>query len=142
MGYDMEIVVLKKKSLEEIQKVLPDYSFREMYTDFLFSRLYQDEYEVPENEEGRWITSTNINIFRDFFDQKLGNDEAIIINEDTYNKMVAWLEEKLKSKTLHDLACNEDFDKNKLEEMIKIYRQMKEEKINYETEFVVHQHDW
>lgn len=145
MGYDMEMVVLKKKSLKEMKKILPDYTFRDMYSSFLFSRLYPDKYEVPEDEEGRWVTWANRNIFYDFFEPKLENDEAVIINEDTYNKMVSWLEEKLKNKTLYDIAINEDndeYDEYEFGEIIRIYRQMKKEKINYETEFVVYQHDW
>lgn len=145
MGYDMDMAVLKKKSLEEMKKILPDYTFRDMYSDFLFTRLYPDKYEVSEDEKGRWITWANRNIFYDFFQPKLENDAAIIINEDTYSKMVDWLEEKLKNKTLYDIAINEDddeCDEYELGEMIRVYKQMKKEKINYETEFVVYQHDW
>lgn len=142
MGYDMDMAVLKRKSLEEAQKILPNYTFRDMYSSFLFSRLYPDKYEVPEDEKGRWITWSNRNIFRDFFEPKLENDEAVIINEDTYNKMVDWLEEKLKNKTLYDCACDEEYDEYELGEIIRIYRQMKKESIDYETEFVVYQHDW
>ena len=142
MGYDMDMVVLKRKSLEEAQKLFPKYTFRDMYSSFLFSRLYPDEYEIPEDEQGRRITWANRNIFRDFFEPKLENDEAVIINEVTYNKMVDWLEKKLKSKTLYDCACNKEYDDYKVAEMIRVYRQMKEEKIDYVTEFIVYQHDW
>lgn len=142
MGYDMSIGVLKHKSLVEVQKLFPTYTFKELYSDFLFCKLYPDEYKISEDEKGRWITWSNRNIFRDFFEPKLENDEAIIINEATYNKMVDWLEEKLKNKTLYDCACDKDCDEYELGEIIRIYRQMKEEKIDYETEFVVYQHDW
>lgn len=142
MGYDMDMAVLKRKSLEDIQKVLPNYTFKDMYSSFLFSRLYPDEYEVPEDEKGRWITWSNRDIFKDFFEPKLENDEAIIIDKDTYNKMVDWLEEKLKSKTLYDCACDKEYNGYDVEEMIRVYRQMKKENVDYETEFIVYQHDW
>lgn len=142
MGYDMSLVVLKKKSLEEAQKVFPEFTFKEIYSCFLFSRLQPDEYEFPEDEEGRCVTWANKNIFKDFFEPRLKNDEAIIISEDMYNKMITWLEGKLKSKTLYDWTSDEECDGNEIAEMIRIYRQMKKENIDYETEFVVYQHDW
>lgn len=142
MGYDMSIAVFKKKSLNEAQKLFPKYTFKDLYSDLLFRRLRPDIYDIPEDEKGRWITWANRNIFRDFFEPKLENDEAVIINEVTYNKMVDWLEKKLKSKTLYDCACNKEYDDYKVAEMIRVYRQMKEEKIDYVTEFIVYQHDW
>lgn len=142
MGYDMEMVVLKKKSLEEMKKLLPGCTFKDLYKDFLFTRLYPDLYEFSEDEKGRVITFSSKNIFRDFFEPKLENDEAIIIDEETYNRMLCWLEEKLKSKTLYDYTYDENCDYLEFETMIRVYKQMKAEKIVYETEFVVYQHDW
>lgn len=142
MGYDMEMIVLKKKSLKEAQKIFTDYTFKDMYLNFLFSRLYPDEYRIPKDEKGRYITGTDINIFKDFFKPKLENDEVIIIDEVIYNKMISWLEEKLKSKTLYDCVFDETLNIYELKEIIRVYRQMKEEDIDYETEFVVYQHNW
>ena len=56
--------------------------------------------------------------------------------------MLCWLEEKLKSKTLYDYTYDENCDYLEFETMIRVYKQMKAEKIVYETEFVVYQHDW
>ena len=64
------------------------------------------------------------------------------IDEETYNRMLCWLEEKLKSKTLYDYTYDENCDYLEFETMIRVYKQMKAEKIVYETEFVVYQHDW
>ncbi len=142
MGYDMEIVVLKKKTLEEAKRMLPDYTFGDMYSNFLFSRLYPDEYEFPKDEEGRIIVDTYINIFRDFFRPELKNDEAIIIDKDVYCKMIVWLEERLKSKTLFDFVCADGGDVCKFKEMMVVYKQMKMASIDFVTEFVVYRHDW
>ena len=142
MGYDMDMAVLKRKSLEEAQKFFPTYTFKELYSNLLFAKLYPDEYEISEDEKGRWITWSNRNIFQDFFEPKLENDEVIIVDEDTYNKMVDWLEEKLKNKTLYDCACDKEYDEYEAETMIRVYRQMKKENVNYDTEFIVYQHDW
>lgn len=142
MGYDMEIVVLKKKTLEEAKRMFPDHIFGDMYSIFLFSRLYPDEYAFPEDEEGRVIVDTNLNIFRDFFEPELKNDEAIIVDKDVYCKMIVWLEEKLKSKTLFDFACAEECDACEFREIISVYKKMKSANIDFMTEFIVYRHDW
>ena len=142
MGYDMKIVVLKKKTLNYVREMFPNYTFSEMYSSFLIDYLYPEEYIIPEDEVGREIVWSNKDIFSDFFERKLKNDEAIVIDEDTYTKMIDWLEDKMKSKTLYDLAIDEKNNMCELEEMIRAYRNMKTEKIDYETEFVVYSHDW
>lgn len=142
MGYDMKIVVLKKKTLEEAKRMLPDYTFSDIYSNFLFSRLYPDEYEFAEDEEGRIISDACTNIFKGFFDPELKNDEAIIIDEDKYYEMIAWLEKELSSKTLLDLVCTDGGNVFMLKEMMDVYKQMKVMRINFSTEFVVYCHDW
>ena len=140
--YDMEIAVLKKKTLEETKRMLPDYTFSEMYSIFLFSRLYPDEYEFPEDEEGRFITYSSYNIFGDYFEPAFENGMAIIIDKDIYSEMMVWLEDKLKSVTLLDFACNQGCDIYEFQEMINVYKNMRwsKDKIDFATEFVVFQH--
>lgn len=42
VGYDADIVVFKKKTLQNIQEVLPDYSFKDLYSNYLFTRMYPE----------------------------------------------------------------------------------------------------
>jgi len=142
MGYDMDMVVLKKKTLKQIEELIPKHSFRFLYSEFLFPNLYPEDYEIPEDEIGRFITWSNWNVFRDFFNIPLENDAVIIIEENTYKKMCDWLKEKLKSKTLYDLACDEKYDEYETAQLIRIYKQMTKEQIDFETEFIVYQHNW
>jgi hypothetical protein len=142
MSYDMNLVILKNKTLNNIRKEFPDYTFSEMYSSFLVDYLYPDDYIIPEDEVGREIVWANRDIFCNFFEGKLKNDEAIIIDEDTYAKMFNWLESEMKSKTLYDIAIDETGNLCEIEELIRAYRQMKKEKIDFETEFVVYHHDW
>lgn len=142
MGYDMKIAVLQKKTLEEAKRMFPDCAFSDIYSNFLFSRLYPNEYEFAEDEEGRIISDACTNIFKGFFDPELKNDEAIIIDEDKYYEMIAWLEKELSSKTLLDLACTDGGNVFMFKEMMDVYKQMKSMSINFSTEFVVYCHDW
>ena len=142
MGCDMNLVVLKKKTLNNISKEFPDYTFSEMYSSFLIDFLYPDDYIIPEDEVGREIVWSNRDILDNFFESKLGNDEAIIIDEDTYTKMFNWIENKMKNMTLYDVAIDESDNLCEIEEMIRVYRQMRKETIDFETEFVVYHHDW
>ena len=67
MGYDMNLVVLKNKTLNNIRKEFPDYTFSEMYSSFLVDYLYPDDYIIPEDEIGREIVWANRDIFCNFF---------------------------------------------------------------------------
>ena len=145
MSYDMELVVLKKKSLENAQKIWKEYTLSELYSNFLFTRLHLEEYEISEDEKGRWIYSCQMRIFDEFFEKEIGrdieNDEVFIINKDTYNKMCQWLENKLKTTTFFDVK--DDVDKEyRLSNLTEAYNYMIKEKIDFEKEFVLFQHDW
>lgn len=142
MSYDMNIVVLKNKTLNNIRKEFPDYTFSEMYSSFLVDYLYPDDYIIPEDEVGREIVWANRDIFCNFFEGKLNNDEAIIIDEDTYTRMFNWLEGEMKSKTLYDIAIDEAANLCEVEDLIRVYKQMRNKKIDFGTEFVVYHHDW
>lgn len=93
MGYDADIVVFKKRTLENIQKIFPEFTFHELYTDYLFTRIDPKAYDVPEDEKATWIFSPSVNIFYDFFEfqDRLENGEARIIEKDTYlHFIIGW----------------------------------------------------
>lgn len=68
VGYDARIVAFKKKTLQNIQETLPDYSFGDLYSNYLFTRIYPEEYDFPEDEKAKWISSPCRDLFNDFFD--------------------------------------------------------------------------
>ena len=67
MGYDMSLNVFKKKTLEKAKKTFPNWSFKELYNNVIFTRLYPEEYNVPWGGGGDVITYSNKNIFHEFY---------------------------------------------------------------------------
>ena len=141
MGYDSDIVAFKKKTLEDIKEVFPDYSFRCLYSSYLFTRIHADEYDFSEDEKATWIFSPHRDIFNEFFKGDFDNGEARIIDKETYFKFYEWLEDKLKSTTLYDLV-ETGIDKQYFDSLINTYENMRDKSVDFETEFVVFQHDW
>ena len=121
MGYDSDIIAFKKKTLKNIQEILPDYSFRDLYSNYLFTRIYPDEYNFPEDEKAKWISSPSSDIFNEFFDGKFENEEARVIDKETYYKFYHWLEDKLKSITLYNLVDN-DIDEQYISSLVDTYK--------------------
>lgn len=141
MGYDSDIIAFKKKTLKNIQEILPDYSFRDLYSNYLFTRIYPDEYNFPEYEKAKWISSPSSDIFNEFFDGKFENEEARVIDKETYYKFYHWLEDKLKSITLYNLVDN-DIDEQYISSLVDTYKNMRDKPVDFNTEFVVFEHDW
>ena len=97
---------------------------------------------LPICEEARYILSESYRILDDFFKEKgvkVENDEAILISKKTYEDLVIWVEEKLKSTTLFDLAWKDEFE---ILTYVTVYQNLKREKIDFDTEFVLFIHDW
>ena len=133
MGYDMQLCIFKKKTLDYIKQELKSeqYEFSEIYSEVLFCWLYPNDYKIPTDEIGKYICYEITNIFEEFFKPKIENGQAIIIDESTYNKMLKWLENKLKAKNKIDMYP-----------YIRVYKNMKNTNIDFKTEFVVFEHDW
>ena len=143
MGYDMQLSIFKKKTLEWIEKELEHekYTFSDIFSECLYAWLYPEEYEIPKGEEGRYICSENINIFKDFLGGKVENCEAIIIDKETYHSMFNWLENKLKAMSLLDFVDDPEAE-YLIYPYIRVYRNMRDANINFDEEFVVFEHDW
>ena len=145
MGYDMSITVFKKKILEKLINELNNneqrYRFSDIYSNCLFAYLLPEEYDIPKDEEGRYICSGSHNIFKDFFTNHIENDDAFIISKSTYFQMVQWLEDKLKSIRIYDLLDGK-YNENEIESLMRVYKSMKEENVNFKEEFVVYEHNW
>ena len=141
MGYDMNLSVFKKKTLERLQEELPKCSLSDLYSNCLFAWIYPEEYEISKDEEARCICSLNKNVFDGFFDKPIANNKAIIIDEDTYYKMYKWIENKLKTITAYDFISNPNYE-YEVPVWIAAYKNMVKEKIDFNTETVIFQHDW
>ena len=141
MGYDADIVAFKKQTLQNIQEVLPDYSFRDLYSNYLFTRMYPEEYDFPEDEKAKWISSPCRDIFSEFFDDDFENEEARIIDKETYYKFYYWLENKLRRTTLYNLV-DSGMDERYISSLVDTYKNMRDTSVDFNTEFVIFQHDW
>lgn len=139
MGYEMRMMVLNKRDLHERQKNNSDYTFKDLYIDVL--KLERNPYD-NEDIKYRDIFESSRDIFCDFFSPKILPYETVLIDKNTYFKMIFWMEEILKSKTLYQFTCEENNDLYKMQEMINIYKKMKKEIVDFENEFVIFTHDW
>ncbi|MEQ2497455.1 MULTISPECIES: hypothetical protein [Lachnospiraceae] len=142
MGYDMELISIRKKKLEEIQDIIEDYTYKDMFVDFLFIS-YESNTAMAE-EYGKWILSESRNLFKDFFIEnkiKIENGEKFIIKEEIYDKMIQWLKNKLEKTNLLDIA-ETDSALYEFEILITAYRSMISANIDFEEELLVFEHDW
>lgn len=139
MGYDMGMAVFKKKNLEEIQKIMPNYTFKDMYNDFSINIETIEDIFPIKGCFGKWVFESNKNIFYNFFEPKLNDEETIIINKDTYWNIINWLEDQLKNHTIYDCIFNKEYDWCEYKEMGRIYENMKNVIINFDEEFVIFQ---
>ena len=141
MGYDSDIIAFKKKSLENRKEVFPDSSFEDLYSGYLVDLIYPNTCDVSEDEKARWISSPRRGIFNEFFSGNFGNGEVKIIDEDTYLRFYNWIETKLKNTTLYDFIENEK-EEGYIDSLLCTYKNMRDKKIDFETEFVIFEHDW
>lgn len=139
----MRIVALKKKVLEKYQRIYPNCTYKDLFLSFTIK--YSGDYNNPDFKEmGRYIASSVDDVFEYFFEPKLEHGEILIIDKDTYNKMIDWLEENLKSMTLYDWAFDEAYYYTYPMDMIEVYRNMIKEReiIDSETEFIIYSNKW
>lgn len=148
MGYNAEMVAFKKKELEEIQKYVPEYTYDDMFIEYLSINMYTaSKNNSAENDvdiTANWIYSPNKDVFSDFFTSKnieFNNGDSVVINEDIYNDFYVWIKNILSSLTLLDVT-NRKGEKAYFDTLINTYKSMRDKPIDFETEFVVFQHDW
>ena len=103
--------------------------------------MYPDEYDFPEDEKAKWISSPCRDIFSEFFDDDFKNEKARIIDKETYRNFYYWLEDKLQGITLYNLV-DSDMDEQYISSLVNTYKNMRDKPIDFETEFVVFEHDW
>lgn len=142
MGYDGQIIVIKKKVIETAKKMFPRCSFSEIYSQYLYTREYPKEYDFPTEEESISVAYFNTNVFQEYFKENtLENDEARIIDEKTYEEFKNWIEYKVKNTTLFDVETGQITD-SQANNYIRIYHALQNLTIDWNTECVVFQNDW
>ena len=143
MGYDMKICVFKKKTLQKIQSKTPDLSLKDIYSSCLYAFLYPNEFEFPMDEKGEIICDTNINIFNEFFNSSIENDDIVLIDKNTFDDILLWLEKQLKTITLYDFVLEKNLDKErKLSVLMGVYKDLSQANIDFNKDFVIFTHNW
>lgn len=142
MGYDGQIIVIKKKVIETAKEMFSRCSFSEIYSKYLYTREYPKEYDFPTEEESISVAYFNTNVFKEYFKENtLENDEARIIDEKTYEEFKKWIEYKVKTTTLFDIETGQITD-SQANNYIRIYHALQNLNVDWNTECVVFQNDW
>lgn len=145
MSYDMRFSVLKRVSIEKWSDGVKiedlDISlFSELFESGLFAYLYPDEYEIPSELEGRDIFSSQSRLLKGILD--IGNNEAVVLTQDKFNKLCEDIREYLTKTKLIDIANLDEYDLYSKIELIKLYKILISTDIDWETEVVAFDHDW
>lgn len=144
MGYDGRIIIMKKKVIEKVKEmeIFKNVSFSDIFMDYLYIYQYPEEYVIPKNEESKEIVWFNHDPFEEYFGENtLKNDEARIIEKSVYEDYFKWIENKVKTTTLYDIAIDR-IKKYEVDTYISIYLSLKDLTIDWNTECVVFQNDW
>ena len=142
MGYDGGIIIEKKKAIEKVKHLLIAYSFSDLYKNYLYMWEYPENYDIPKDEASIVADWFSEDIFEKYFIKKpLENDEARIVTKDIYEDFVKWIENKVKTTTLYDIATKRLND-NMAHTYIDAYNSLKDLKIDWDTEYVVFRNDW
>ena len=142
MGYDGGIVVVKKKAVEKVKHLLIAYSFSELYENYLYMWEYPEEYGLPEDEKSIGVDVLDKNILDEYFRRKpLENGESRLIPKSIYDDFLKWIEDKIKSTTLYDIATGQ-IDDYTVHAYINVYKFLKDLKIDWNKEYVVFTNDW
>ena len=66
--------------------------------------------------------------------------DDVFFDEETYYKFYHWLEDKLRNITLYNLI-DSDMDEQYISSLVDTYKNMRDIPVDFDTEFVVFQHD-
>ena len=142
MGYDGGIVIVKKKAVEKVKHFLIVYSFSELYENYLYMWEYPEEHGLPEDEKSIGVDVLDKNILDEYFRRKpLENGESRLIPKSIYDDFLKWIEDKIKSTTLYDIATGQ-IDDYTVHAYINVYKFLKDLQIDWDNEYVVFQNDW
>ena len=51
MGYESEIILVKKKAFEKVKHLMIAYSFSELYENYLYMWEYPEDYTIPKEND-------------------------------------------------------------------------------------------
>lgn len=132
MGYDLDMVKIKKKSYDALQKEVPGVDVITAYEQTLYAYLHTDEYDIPEGEEAEYILYESIPVFKGCLEQGI----KIVVDKEKYMELMGFLEGELKSKTLLDLVDDSEMlDKTRV--FVEAYKSMRDTVIDWENEIVI-----
>lgn len=142
MGYDGGIIKVKKCAIERARKLFPEKSFSEIYNIYLYTREFPDFYDFDEEETSEGIIDLNLNVFNEYFiKEKMENDECRLIDKDVYQSFSKWIENKVKTITLYDIATGK-ISEHQAEIYQRIYLTLQKENIDWNTEYIVFENNW
>lgn len=142
MGYDGGIIIVKKKVVEKVKHLLVAYSFSDLYENYLYMWECPEIYNFPKDEGSIGIDVLDENVFDEYFRRKpLENGESRIIPKSIYDDFSKWIEDKIKSTTLYDIAIGK-IDDYTVHAYINVYKFLKDSKIDWNKEYVVFRNDW
>lgn len=139
MSYSVNLDIMKQSVIDQAMQDFPDFSFEEIWSNYLFAWSYPEDYDIPDGEAARGLYWSYHQMFR-----KIGilggkYDDARIVDHDTFNKVCDTIREKIKSITLLDLANLGDTDESdELIALVSAYRSLMTAEINWDEEVVVY----
>lgn len=142
MGYESEIILVKKKAFEKVKHLMIAYSFSELYENYLYMWEYPEDYTIPKDEESNVMGWFDGNVFENYFKEKpLEYNESRIIPKDVYENFKNWIENKVKTVTIHDIATKRIND-DLAYAYVYVYRLLEDINIDWDNEYVVFRNDW
>ena len=145
MSYNIELLVLKKKTFNEEVRLHKQLQMDYSYVDFAESCSYLLENEENDDsvskEYGRFIINGNgsgYRIFQGFF-KDVKNGTYTVVDKEQYIKLNEWFENKIKQLSLFDVL-----DPETAWEYLYSYNQVKYEldNIDFDNEFIVFWHSY
>lgn len=146
MGYDSQLVVFKKRVIKEAKKKSPASTITDLFTERLFIKLLPEELEEQvrqpeEKRDARYVYTGSCRFFKQFFEEhgiEIGNGEVVELSKEAYEDIYNGLKNELQSLTLWDVAG--ELDNYRI--LTNAAHDLKEAKIDFETETVLFEHDW
>lgn len=103
---------------------------------------YPEDYTIPKDEESDVMGWFDGNVFENYFKEKpLEYNESRIIPKDVYENFKNWIENKVKTVTLHDIATKRIND-DLAYAYVYVYRLLEDINIDWDNEYVVFRNDW
>ena len=132
MGYNGQITIMKKKVIEKAKEmeIFKNTPFSDIFMDYLYIYQHPEAYVFPKDEESKEIVWFSHDPFEEYFGENtLKNDEARIIEKSVYEDYVKWIENKVKTTTLYDIATDR-IGKYEADTYINVYLSLKDLKID------------